>query len=100
AVYAAFPGHSGVELYPAAMLPGFFLAFLYLVYVIGWAVINPKIAPPLPEEQTRVNVPEWIRKLQTLYSPNLFVALSKALVSPAQAKQLEVDGKPMSYGAI
>ena len=99
-VYAAVAGQSVVKLYAAAMLPGFFLAFLYLVYVIGWAVINPKIAPPLPEEQTRVNVPEWIRKLQTLYSPNLFVALSKALVSPAQAKQLEIDGKPMSYGAI
>jgi TRAP-type mannitol/chloroaromatic compound transport system permease large subunit len=63
-------------------------------------VINPKIAPPLPEEQTRVKVPEWIRKLQASYSPNLFVALSKAMVSPAQAKTLEIDGKPMGYGAI
>jgi TRAP-type mannitol/chloroaromatic compound transport system permease large subunit len=82
------------------MLPGFFLSLLYLAYIIGWAMINPKIAPPLPEEQTRVPVPEWVRKLQTLYSPNLFVALSKALVSPAQARKLEIDGKPMSYGAI
>ena len=32
-------------------VPGFFLAFLYLVYIIGWALINPKIAPPLPEER-------------------------------------------------
>ncbi|MBI5318551.1 TRAP transporter large permease subunit [Bradyrhizobium sp.] len=99
-VYAAVAGQSVVKLYAAAMLPGFFLAFLYLVYVVGWAMINPKIAPPLPEEQTRVKVPEWVRKLQTLYSPNLFVALSKALVSPAQARNLEIDGKPMSYGAI
>ena len=99
-VYAAVAGQSVVKLYAAAMLPGFFLAFLYLVYVVGWAIINPKIAPPLPEEQTRVNVPEWIRKLQTLYSPNLFVALSKALVSPAQAKALEVEGMPMGYGGI
>ena len=52
-VYAAVAGQSVVKLYAAAMLPGFFLAFLYLVYVIGWAMINPKIAPPLPEEQTR-----------------------------------------------
>ncbi|MFO1109628.1 MAG: TRAP transporter large permease subunit [Bradyrhizobium sp.] len=99
-VYAAVAGQSVVKLYAAAMLPGFFLAFLYLVYVIGWAMINPKIAPPLPEEQTRVHVPEWVKKLQALYSPNLFVALSKALVSPAQATQLEVDGKPMGYGGI
>jgi TRAP-type mannitol/chloroaromatic compound transport system permease large subunit len=99
-VYAAVAGQSVVKLYAAAMLPGFFLAFLYLVYVVGWAMINPKIAPPLPEEQTRVNVPNWVKSLQTLYSPNLFVALSKALVSPAQAKKLEIDGKPMGYGAI
>ena len=99
-VYAAVAGQSVVKLYAAAMFPGFFLAFLYLVYVIGWALINPKIAPPLPEEQTRVKVPAWITKFETLYSPNMFVALLKALVSPAQAKTLEVDGKPMTYGAV
>ena len=99
-VYAAVAGQSVVKLYAAAMFPGFFLAFLYLVYVIGWALINPKIAPPLPEDQTRVHVPDWITKLQALYSPNLFVALSKAMISPAQAKQLEIDGEPMGYGGI
>jgi TRAP-type mannitol/chloroaromatic compound transport system permease large subunit len=99
-VYAAVAGQSVVKLYAAAMLPGFFLAFLYLVYIVGWAMINPKIAPPLPEEQTRVNVPEWVKHLQALYSPNLFVALSKALVSPAQARKVAIDGKPMGYGAI
>ncbi|MCP4619174.1 MAG: TRAP transporter large permease subunit [Bradyrhizobium sp.] len=99
-VYAAVAGQSVVKLYAAAMLPGFFLAFLYLVYVVGWALINPKIAPPLPEEQTRVNVPEWVRKLQSLYSPNLFVALATALISPGRARKLEVDGKPMGYGGI
>ena len=99
-VYAAVAGQSVVKLYAAAMFPGFFLAFLYLVYVIGWALINPKIAPPLPEEQTRVTVPAWITKFETLYSPNMFVALLKALVSPAQARTLEIDGKPMTYGAV
>ncbi|MBH5398659.1 TRAP transporter large permease subunit [Bradyrhizobium sp. CNPSo 4010] len=99
-VYAAVAGQSVVKLYAAAMLPGFFLAFLYLVYIVGWAMINPKIAPPLPEEQTRVNVPEWIRNFATLYSPNLFVGLFKALLSPAKAKMLQIDGKPMGYGAI
>ena len=49
-VYAAVAGQSVVKLYAAAMFPGFFLAFLYLVYVIGWAMLNPRIAPQLPEE--------------------------------------------------
>ncbi|MBR0755757.1 TRAP transporter large permease subunit [Bradyrhizobium jicamae] len=99
-VYAAVAGQSVVKLYAAAMFPGFFLAFLYLVYVVGWALINPKIAPPLPEEQTRVNVPDWIRRFQAAYSPNMFVALSKALISPVKARELRIDGNPMNYGVI
>ncbi|MEI8145017.1 MAG: TRAP transporter large permease subunit, partial [Alphaproteobacteria bacterium] len=58
-VYAAVAGQSIVKLYAAAMFPGFFLAFLYLVYIIGSALINPKIAPPLPPEQTVVPLPDW-----------------------------------------
>lgn len=99
-VYAAVAGQSVVKLYAAAMFPGFFLSFLYLVYIIGWALIDPKIAPPLPEEQTRVKVPAWITKFEALYSPNMFVALLKALISPAQAKTLEADERPMTYGAV
>jgi TRAP-type mannitol/chloroaromatic compound transport system permease large subunit len=99
-VYAAVAGQSVVKLYAAAMFPGFFLSFLYLIYIIGWALIDPKIAPPLPEEQTRVKVPDWIRKFEALYSPNMFVGLLKALISPAQAKELEADGKPMTYLAL
>jgi TRAP-type mannitol/chloroaromatic compound transport system permease large subunit len=99
-VYAAVAGQSVVKLYAAAMFPGFFLSFLYLVYIVGWALIDPKIAPPLPEEQTRVKVPAWIRSFQALYSPNMFVALLKALVSPARARKLEIDGKPMNYAAV
>src|SRR3954470_19330166 len=96
-VYAAVAGQSVVKLYAAAMLPGFFLAFLYLVYVIGWAMINPKIAPPLPEEQTRVKVPEWVRKLQAAYSSNMLIGLLAALFSPSKAAAIDVDGKPLSY---
>jgi TRAP-type mannitol/chloroaromatic compound transport system permease large subunit len=99
-VYAAVAGQSVVKLYAAAMFPGFFLSFLYFVYVIGWALIDPKIAPPLPEEQTRVKVPAWITAFERIYSPNIFVALLRALVSPEQAKGLEIDGKPMTYRAV
>src|SRR5512139_2040205 len=67
-VYAAVAGQSVVKLYAAAMIPGFFLAFLYLVYIMGWAMLNPKIAPQLPEEETRVPVPAWVRQFQAAYS--------------------------------
>src|SRR5919205_4220499 len=59
-VYAAVAGQSIVKLYAAAMIPGFFLTFLYLVYVIGWAVLKPSVAPRLPADQYRVQVPPYM----------------------------------------
>jgi TRAP-type mannitol/chloroaromatic compound transport system permease large subunit len=96
-VYAAVAGQSVVKLYASAMLPGFFLALLYLLYVIGWALINPKIAPKLPEEQTRAPVPPWAQKLVAAYSPNMLVALFNALLSPRQAIKIEAGGVRVSY---
>jgi TRAP-type mannitol/chloroaromatic compound transport system permease large subunit len=96
-VYAAVAGQSVVKLYASAMLPGFFLAFLYLVYVIGWAMINPKIAPPLPESQTRVPVPEWMPKLQQAYSRNMLATLVSALLSPARALRITAGEVRITY---
>ena len=98
-VYAAVAGQSVVKLYAAAMFPGFFLAFLYLVYVIGWALIDPKIAPRLPEEQTRVPVPGWVEKFQAAYSRNLLVGFLAALFAPGRAAAIEAEGKRLGYGA-
>ena len=100
-VYAAVAGQSVVKLYAAAMFPGFFLAFLYLVYIVGWAMINPKIAPRLPEEQTRVPVPAWVRQFQAAYSRNMPVALVSALFSPKRAMAIKgEDGKPIGYWTL
>jgi TRAP-type mannitol/chloroaromatic compound transport system permease large subunit len=96
-VYAAVAGQSVVKLYAAAMFPGFFLAFLYLVYIIGWAMINPKIAPPLSEELTRVPVPSWMRKFQLAYSNNMFLGLASALFSPSRATQIEAEKTRVTY---
>ena len=96
-VYAAVAGQSVVKLYAAAMFPGFFLAFLYLVYILGWATINPKIAPALPEEQTKVPVPAWMRGMQTLYSRNMLVGLLSALFSPSRAMVLETENGRLTY---
>ncbi|HUL95581.1 MAG TPA: TRAP transporter large permease subunit [Usitatibacter sp.] len=95
-VYAAVAGQSVVKLYASAMFPGFFLSFLYLLYIVGWAMINPKIAPPLPEEETKVPVTEWVAKMQRAYSPNMLVTLTKALFSPG--KGLAAGG--VTYGSI
>src|SRR5215210_2453811 len=67
-VYAAVAGQSVVKLYAAAMFPGFFLALLYLIYVIGWVMINPKIAPKLPPDQMKVAIPSWLDHISANYS--------------------------------
>src|SRR3977135_3509010 len=82
-VYAAVAGQSVVKLYASAMFPGFFLSFLYLVYVIGWALIDPKIAPKLPESATRIPVRPWIAALQQTYSRKMLPALIAAVLAPA-----------------
>src|SRR5262249_40098160 len=97
-VYAAVAGQSVVKLYAAAMFPGFFLAFLYLIYIVGWALLRPKIAPPLPEALTRVPVPEWRTTFREIYSGNILLGLSRAIVSPAAAMKLELEaGRRLDY---
>jgi len=84
-VYAAVAGQSVVKLYASAMFPGFFLAGLYLIYVVGWALLNPKIAPQLPLEQQRAPISPWVAHVAAQYSPRFLPALVMALLSPARA---------------
>src|SRR5216683_7547319 len=84
-VYAAVAGQSIVKLYAAAMLPGFFLTGLYLVYILGWAIINPKIAPRLSPDQYRVSVPESLRSLERGPKGRIVPGLLAALVKPRLA---------------
>ena len=96
-VYAAVAGQSVVKLYAAAMFPGFFLALLYLVYVIGWVLIDPKVAPKLPEEKLRAPVSPWVEQLTGQYSPRMLLALLKALVAPAKALQIRAGEVRVSW---
>jgi TRAP-type mannitol/chloroaromatic compound transport system permease large subunit len=100
-VYAAVAGQSIVKLYAAAMLPGFFLTFLYLVYIIGWALINPKIAPKLPPDKYRVAVPEWVQRLEKGKSKKVVGSLLGASLRPSVLKDARApDGRPVGYGLI
>ena len=44
-------GVSVAELYAAAFGPGFLLAAIYLTYLVGRSVINPKLGPPVPVDE-------------------------------------------------
>ena len=99
-VYAAVAGQSVVKLYASAMFPGFFLSFLYLIYIVGWALIDPKIAPPLPVEQQKIPVPAWIPQFQQAYGRNMLVGIFKALFMPGRAVGLETEKGRMGYGGV
>jgi TRAP-type mannitol/chloroaromatic compound transport system permease large subunit len=96
-VYAAVAGQSVVKLYAAAMFPGFFLAFLYLIYVIGWAMIDPKVAPKLPIEQMRAPISPWVAHVSSSYSRFMLPALVAAVLSPAKALRGGVADLQLSW---
>ena len=68
-VYGAAAGESVVRLYAAAVLPGFMLAGLYVLYVVGRAILNPALAPKLPAEQMDVPFVAIIRDLLASFFP-------------------------------
>ena len=84
-VYAAVAGQSIVKLYAAAMLPGFFLTFLYLVYIVGWAILDPKVAPKLSDDQYRIPVPDWLKELERS-TGGVVIGLMRAAVMPSSLR--------------
>jgi tripartite ATP-independent transporter DctM subunit len=44
-------GVSVADLYAAAFGPGFMLASIYLIYLMGRSLLNPKLGPPVPVEE-------------------------------------------------
>jgi tripartite ATP-independent transporter DctM subunit len=68
-LYGATVGESVVRLYAAALLPGFILAAMYVIYVIGRAILNPSLAPKLPQEETAQPFGQVILLLLTSFFP-------------------------------
>ena len=99
-VYAAVAGQSVVKLYAAAMVPGFFLAFLYFVYVVGWAIIDPKVAPKLPESEQRMEVPDWLERLTDTFGGNALGAVVRGLFSPARLRAAYPQGEVPGVGRL
>jgi tripartite ATP-independent transporter DctM subunit len=75
-VYGAMASISVVKLYAAAMIPGFFLAGMYIIYVIGVGIIKPKLAPPLPKGESDVPVGEMLKMLAKSFFPLALLILS------------------------
>ena len=68
-------------------------------YVIGWALIDPKIAPKLPPEQLKVPIPAPVAFLRDHYSSNFLIATIKAAFAPGPLLSAP-EGARITYGRI
>ena len=97
-VYGAISGVSVVRLYAGALIPGFMLAGLYIMYVIGRAWLNPKLAPKPPKEQTDIPNKELFIMLLTSVCPLTLLILSVlgsilfGLATPSEAASVGAFG--------
>ena len=96
-VYAAIAELSVLRLYAAAMIPGIMLASFYIIYVVGRAYFNPKLAPkPIEEEvpSTRVIIFQMLTSVLPL-SALIFSVLGSILMglaTPAEAAAIGAAG--------
>ena len=75
-VYGAMAGLSVVKLYAAAFVPGFFLAGMYIVYVIVLAMLEPERAPALPTDEGNVPFGQVVLMLLKSFLPLALLILS------------------------
>ena len=75
-VYGAMASLSVVKLYAAAMIPGFLLAGMYILYVVGVGIFKPQMAPPLPKDEGRVSTGEMIALLAKSFIPLALLIMS------------------------
>jgi tripartite ATP-independent transporter DctM subunit len=89
---------SVVKLYAAALIPGFLLAGLYVVYVIVRATLNPKLAPKLPKEETDIGWAKVVLLLMQAFLPLAVLILSVlgailfGLATPSEAAAIGALG--------
>ncbi len=97
-VYGAQAGVSVVKLYAGAIIPGFLLAALYVLYVVGFAIVKPEAAPPLPKEQANVPLGRTILLLLTSFFPLAVLILAvlgsimMGLATPTEAAAVGAFG--------
>jgi len=98
-VYSATSAVSVVKLYAAALIPGFMLAGLYLVYVLVRVLLNPKLAPkPDPKDIPDITRMQTFALLLTSFFPLFFLimavlgAILFGLATPSEAAAIGALG--------
>jgi len=97
-VYAAASGVSIVRLYAGALLPGFLLAGMYLVYIVGRAMLQPKLAPKPVAPEVPIPGAKLAWMLLTSFFPLAILILSVlgailfGLATPSEAASIGALG--------
>jgi len=97
-LYGATAGVSPVQLYAGALFPGLMLAGLYILYVMGRAMLNPKLAPPMPKEERNVPFATVLAELLKSFMPLALLimavlgAIMFGLATPSEAAAIGALG--------
>ena len=97
-VYAAASGVSIVRLYAGALLPGFLLAGMYLIYIVGRATLQPSLAPRPEEPDEPIPTTRLVVMLLTSFFPLAILILSVlgailfGLATPSEAAAIGALG--------
>ncbi|HET8848365.1 MAG TPA: TRAP transporter large permease subunit [Marinobacter sp.] len=97
-LYAVVAQQSVGELYLGSVIPGIMLSSMYVLYVWLRAKINPKLGPPIPEED-RISFRGKLALLKDLIAPLILVFLVLGLLFGGIATPVEAAGIG-SFGAI
>jgi len=91
-------GVSVADLYAAAFGPGFLLAGIYLIYLVGRSMINPKLGPPVPREERVTDVVVILREVAVGVLPLLLLitatlgSILAGLATPTEASGIGALG--------
>jgi tripartite ATP-independent transporter DctM subunit len=97
-VYAAASGTSIVRLYAGALIPGFLLAGMYLVYIIVRAMMQPSLAPKPVEPEEPIPFARLMWMMLTSFFPLAFLIMSVlgailfGLATPSEAAAIGALG--------
>jgi tripartite ATP-independent transporter DctM subunit len=71
-VYASLSNLSIGKMFLGGIIPGLFLAFLFIVYILTRSLIDPKLAPPIPVEERATWTQKWA-SVKNLAMPFLLI---------------------------
>ncbi|WP_299980641.1 TRAP transporter large permease subunit [Desulfobacula sp.] len=71
-VYASLSNLSIGKMFLAGIIPGLFLAFLFISYILIRSLINPELAPPVPLEERATWMEKWV-SLKNLAMPFILI---------------------------